>query len=109
MGRETTLAMLDTIARYTHRDSNIAVMETTDHDYARDCFDGSDREWIDVAQEAHDNNPKQPTFYIVSSGLSGLYMADSVSVFGSKADALQSAKDEFERWRDEDEDEEEQS
>jgi hypothetical protein len=82
----------------------VSIDETTDTDYARDCFDGSDREWQEVLTEANESNPA--TFYIVSSGLSGCYMRDNVSVFGCKADALRMAQDEVQRDKDESEDEE---
>lgn len=84
----------------------ISIDETKDTQYARDCFDGSDREWEDVVQEAMSNgNPA--TFYIVSSGLSGCYMRDNVSVIGCKADALRMAQDEVQQDKDESEDLEE--
>ena len=97
---------MTTIKHYTHRDSSIIVIETTDHDYAHDCFDGTDREWIDVCHEAYMEHPSKPKYYIVSSGLMGCYMADNVSVFGNRTDALRSAKDEYERWQEEDADSE---
>ena len=58
-----------------------------DADYARDCFDDSDHEWQQLIEDAGEN----PTFFIVSLGMPG-YMADSVSVYTSKADALEGAK-----------------
>jgi hypothetical protein len=82
----------------------VSVDETTDADYARDCFDGSDREWGEVLAEASESTPA--TFYIVSSGLSGCYMRDNVSVLGCKADALQMAKDEGTRDAEESDEEE---
>ena len=91
--------MSETVIRqYYHNNSSIIVTQTSDASYARDCFDGSEREWHEVLGESEDGN-----FYIVSSGLSGLYMADEVSVFGVKADALRSAADTYERWKEEDE------
>jgi hypothetical protein len=81
----------------------VSVDETTDADYARDCFDGSDNEWEDVLAEASESNPS--TFYIVSSGLSGCYMRDNVSVLGRKADALRMAQDEVTRDAEESEEE----
>jgi len=73
----------------------VSVDETTDANYARDCFDGSDREWEDVLAEASESMPA--TFYIVSSGRSGCYMRDNVSVLGCKTDALRMAEDEVTR------------
>lgn len=78
----------------------ISVEETSDSGYARDCFEGTDREWKDILLTAEEstfmvNGVYTPAmFYIVSSGLSGCYMRDNVSVYGCKADALQAAKDE---------------
>jgi hypothetical protein len=77
-------------------DCCVSVDETTDGNYAHDCFEGTEQEWAEVLSEAYENNP--PKFYIVSSGLAGCYMRDNVSVFGNKADALSSAQwwlDEF--------------
>lgn len=68
----------------------VSVDETTDAKYARDCFDGTDREWKEVLDEA--NESKTPTFFIVSSGLSGCYMRDSVFVYANRTDALHDAK-----------------
>lgn len=56
-----------------------------DIDYARQCFDGSDREW----QELLDNAPslgKRLHFYLVSLGMPGC-MADSVEVYTEYKDA----------------------
>jgi hypothetical protein len=72
----------------------VSVDETTDADYARQCFDGADCEWLDVLADC---DATTPMFYIVSSGLSGCYMRDNVSVLGCKEDALNMAKDELER------------
>lgn len=57
-----------------------------DANYARDCFDGSDREWSELVE--HETNPN---FFIVSLGMPG-YMSDSVAVFTSLADARNGAK-----------------
>ena len=89
---------MQTLATFRHSANSITVSETVDATYARDCFDGSDREWSELMADS-------PTkFYIVACGLSGCYMADDVSVFTDKADALASAKETFERWQDEDSD-----
>jgi len=61
----------------------------TDADYARDCFDGSDREWTELLD---DSGEEKPHFYILSVGLRGCYMADTVEVFTDKNSAIQSAK-----------------
>ena len=82
----------------------VSVDETTDADYARDCFDGSDSEWQDVLAEANESSPAM--FYIVSSGLSGCYMRDNVSVLGCKADAVRMAQDEVTRDAEESDEEE---
>jgi hypothetical protein len=99
---------MKTIKVYSHRDSCIRVIETNDANYARDCFDGTDREWKEIAEESAIGDLDSPmgTFYIVSSGLSGLYMADNVSVYGNRATALSAAKEEYERWQEEDSKEE---
>lgn len=65
-----------------------------DSSYARDCFDGSGREWEELISDAGDN----PTFYIVSLGMPG-YMADSVSVLTDKTSAIESAQE----WIEQDE------
>ena len=75
-------------------DRVISVEETTDQQYARDCFDGSDREWLDVLADS--NGGSNPIFYIVSSGTPG-YMRDTVNVYADKALALSAAKDEIDR------------
>ena len=85
----------------------VSVDETTDASYPRDCFDGSDREWQDVLTEANESTPAM--FYIVSSGLSGCYMRDNVSVYGCKADALRAAQDEVTRDQEESDEENEVS
>jgi hypothetical protein len=57
-----------------------------DIDYAHDCFDGSDREWQELIADE-----ENPTFFLVSLGMPG-YMADNVSVFTNRKDAIESAK-----------------
>ena len=89
---------MQTLATFQHGANSITVSETVDATYARDCFDGSNREWSELTEDS----PSK--FYIVACGLTGLYMADGVSVFTDKADALASAKETFERWQDEDSD-----
>ncbi len=88
---------MQSIQAYYHKGYIIEVTETHDIQYARDCFEGSDREWADVLTEARGD-----TFYIVSSGLQGGYMRDNVSVLADKESALLSAKDQFEDWKDQD-------
>ena len=87
------------ISRFTSisGDNVIRCEETSDADYARDCFDGSDGEWKEVIEESEDGR-----FYIVSAGLNGCFMADMVSVFGRKADAVSYAKSLKEEWDDQD-------
>lgn len=87
---------MQTVATFRHAGNSITVTETLDAKYARDCFDGSDHEWSELTGDS------PSAFYIVACGLSGCYMADDVSVFTDKADALASAKETFERWQDED-------
>ena len=84
----------------------VSVEETTDQQYARDCFDGSDREWLDVLADS--NGGSNPIFYIVSSGTPG-YMRDTVNVYADKALALSAAKDEVIRDAEESDEESEDS
>lgn len=93
---------MKTIFSEYYKDSNVQVTETDDADYARSCFEGTDPEWKEVVEQSANG-----LFYIVSSGLAGLYMADSVWVFADKETAIRDAKDTLERWRDEDGEEEE--
>lgn len=58
-----------------------------DSSYARDRFDGSDREFEQLISEADEN----PTFFIVSLGMPG-YMSDNVSVYTNRKDAIEGAK-----------------
>lgn len=58
-----------------------------DVDYARQCFDGTDKEWeellADAGPDAH--------FYLVTLAMPGC-MADSVAVYTSSADAVRGYK-----------------
>lgn len=90
---------MQTIQQYAHNGSLISVIKTNDPQYARQCFDGSDREWDEIQGESEND-----AYFIVSCGLAGCYMADEVSVFACREDALSSAKDTLERWQDEDAD-----
>lgn len=69
---------------------NVNVIDIgTDAKYAHDCFDGTEKEWEELISGIE--NPKNPTFFIVSLAMSGC-MADSVSVYTNRKDALNGAK-----------------
>jgi hypothetical protein len=77
----------------------VSVDSTSDANYARQCFDGSDREWSELTQ----NVTKRTRYYIVSSGLQGAYMSDSVSVYTNKRDAISDAREQVKRAKEENE------
>lgn len=84
---------MKTIKRFDLAGNSITVTQTNDAQYARDCFDGSAREWEEIETESSGE------FFIVACGLSGCYMSDDVSVFPARETALQYARDTFEMWQ----------